>query len=239
MNDIKQGGSNTLPKPKGHVDFKSAFYFQTPVWIAEAPMFLKSAIKLTDKYLKKGEKLLKDKMKNDPKWKKEIGDFGLSNHSESFSQDPKAKDLVQFIGQRSYEFLDWQGFDLKNHSLHFTEFWVQEFSKRGGGHHSTHQHWNQHVSGFYFLKCSDKTSYPIFHEPRPGAEMTKLPLKDQSQITMGTSQVHYKPQPGTMIIFPGYVPHEFAVDAGIEPFRFIHWNIKVVETAISKEKSIK
>ena len=79
----------------------------------------------------------------------------------------------------------------------------------------------------------------FFHEPRPGAEMTKLPLKDQSQITLGTSQVHYKPKPGTMIIFPGYVPHEFAVDAGLEPFRFIHWNIKVVETAISKEKSIK
>ena len=67
--------------------------------------------------------------------------------------------------------------------------------------------------------------------------MTKLPLKNPSQITMGINQVHYKPNPGTMIIFPGYVPHEFAVDAGLEPFRFIHWNIKVVETAISKERS--
>ena len=45
--------------------------------------------------------------------------------------------------------------------------WVQEFAKKGGGHHSAHIHWNQHVSGFYFLKCSDKTSYPIFHEPKP------------------------------------------------------------------------
>jgi hypothetical protein len=43
MNDIKQGGS-TPHKPKGHVDFKSAFYFQTPVWIAEAPMFLKTQL---------------------------------------------------------------------------------------------------------------------------------------------------------------------------------------------------
>ena len=55
-----QGGSN---KPKGHVDFKSAFYFQTPIWIAEAPMFLKNATKVTDKYIKKAEKLLKDKFK--------------------------------------------------------------------------------------------------------------------------------------------------------------------------------
>ena len=36
-----QGGSS---KPKGHVDFKSAFYFQTPIWIADAPMFLKNTI---------------------------------------------------------------------------------------------------------------------------------------------------------------------------------------------------
>jgi uncharacterized protein (TIGR02466 family) len=187
-----QGGSSTAQKPKGHVDFKSAFYFQTPVWVAEAPMFLKDT-----------------------------------------------KDLVQFIGQRSYEFLDWSGFNLKDHSLHFTEFWVQEFSEKGGGHHSTHAHWNQHVSGFYFLKCSEKTSFPIFHDPRPGSIMTKLPLKNQEQISMGTSQVHYKPKPGTMIIFPGYVPHEYAVDAGIEPFRFIHWNIKAVETSISKERSLK
>ena len=69
--------------------------------------------------------------------------------------------------------------------------------------------------------------------------MTKLPLKDEKQISMGTSQINYGPKPGTMIIFPGYVPHEFAVDPGLEPFRFIHWNAKVVETAISKEKSVK
>ena len=233
-----QGGSGTPPKPKGHVDFQSAFYFQTPIWTAEAPMFLKDSIKLTDKYIKKAEKNLKLNLKKEPKWRQAIGDFGLSKHSESFSNDPKVKDLVQFIGQRSYEFLDWCGATLKDHSLHFTEFWVQEFSEKGGGHHSTHVHWNNHVSGFYFLKCSDKTSFPIFHDPRPGAEMSRLPQKDATKITLSSSQVHYKPKPGTMVIFPGYVPHEFAVDPGLEPFRFIHFNIKVVETAISKERSL-
>ena len=99
-----QGGSS---KPKGHVDFNSAFYFQTPVWVAEAPMFLKNAIKVTDKYIKNAKKNLKDKLKNESEWRKELGSFGLSYHSESFSNDPKVKDLVQFIGQRSYEFLDW------------------------------------------------------------------------------------------------------------------------------------
>ena len=233
---MEQGSNNTKPN---HVDFKSAFYFQTPVWVGEAPMFLKDAIKLTDKYVKKADQLLKDKLKDAPKWKKDLGDFGLSRHSESFQADPKAKQLVEFIGQRSFEFLDWCGFDLRNHSLHFTEFWVQEFGKKGGGHHDTHVHWNQHVSGFYFLKCSEKTSYPVFHDPRPGAMMTKLPQKDGAKITMANEAIHYKINPGTMIIFPGYVPHQYVVDAGLDPFRFIHWNIKVVETAISKERSIK
>jgi len=235
INNIVQGGSN---KPKNHVDFKSAFHFASPLWMAEVPMFLKQSIKVTDKYVKKADKLLKDKLKNEPKWKKDIGTFGLSKHSESFSQDPKIKDLVQFIGQRSYEFLDWSGFDLRNHSLHFTEFWVQEFSEKGGGHHDTHVHWNQHVSGFYFLKCSEKTSLPSFHDPRQGAEMTRLPLKDPTKITMGQGIINYRPKPGTMMIFPGYVPHQFTVDPGLEPFRFIHFNIKAVETAISKERSM-
>ena len=69
--------------------------------------------------------------------------------------------------------------------------------------------------------------------------MTKLAPKDPPKITMATNQVHHRPNPGTIMIFPGYVPHQFAVDAGIEPFRFIHFNIKVVETAISKERTNK
>ena len=114
----------------------------------------------------------------------------------------------------------------------FSDMWVQEFSKKGGGSHSAHIHENQHVSGFYFLKCSDKTSHPIFHDPRTGARSTKLRLKPElTGVFHGTSVIHFKPKPGTLIIFPGYLEHEYAVDPGKEPFRFIHWNI----TAIPKE----
>ena len=72
--------------------------------------------------------------------------------------------------------------------------WVQEFAKQGGGHHSSHIHWNQHVSGFYFLKCSEKTSYPVFHDPRPGALMKKLPLKKSNEIELGTESPSLKPE---------------------------------------------
>ena len=142
-----EGTNNTT-----NIKFNSSQYFGTPVWHAEAPQFLKMMLKLTDGYLKKTQKTVMNKANKERNktYKSKVDDFGVSNHSESFSNDPKAKDFVDFIGTRSYEFLDWCGFDISNHSLHFTECWAQEFSKKGGGHHDTHVHWNQHVSGFIF-----------------------------------------------------------------------------------------
>tara|TARA_R100001530_G_scaffold135319_1_gene112240 strand:+ start:3098 stop:3766 length:669 start_codon:yes stop_codon:yes gene_type:complete len=202
-------------------------YFKSPVWIINMPDFLPHLNKVSNPYIKKAFTLLKDPIKKRNKdMKRKLGDFGLPAHSPTMLGDPQVKEFAHFCGQQSYSFLEWSGFDLSTQDLHFTELWVQEFSKKGGGHHSNHTHYNQHVSGFYFLKCSPRTSYPIFNDPRPGAVMTKLPEKDDKQLTRANDSVHHRPTPGTMIIFPGYLSHEFAVDLGIDPFRFIHWNMQ-------------
>ena len=201
-------------------------YFSTPIWMEEKPEFVKSLNKASDKYIKAAKKMPEVK-----KYLKQFGDFGTSHHSTPLTQDNDFLDLRNYIGQKSWEFLDHSGFDMQQYQTMFSEMWVQEFSKKGGGHHSAHIHWNQHVSGFYFLKCSDKTSYPIFHDPRTGARATKLKMKNQKGIWPGTELVNFRPKPGTLIIFPGYLEHEYAVDHGNAPFRFIHWNI----TAIPKE----
>jgi len=214
--------------------FTSNVYFGTPVWTNVVPEFLKPINKLADKYIHNAKKNLLPTLKErDKLYKKKLGDFGLSNHSVSINTDPEAKEFTEFCGNRSYEFLDWCGFDLKNHSLHFTEMWVQEFSRKGGGHHNTHVHWNQHVTGFYFLKASERTAMPVLHDPRQGAMMTKLPQKDGGKITHANEAVHYKVKPGTMVIIPGYTPHQYPVDMGVEPFRFVHWNVQCVPKAIS------
>jgi len=214
--------------------FNIAVYFGTPVWTNDVPEFLKPINKLADKYIKKAKKdLLPTLKERDKIHKRKLGDFGLSNHSVSINTNPEAKEFTEFCGNRSYEFLDGCGFDLKNHSLHYTEMWVQEFSSKGGGHHDTHVHWNTHVTGFYFLKASEKTSMPVLHDPRPGAMMTKLPQKDGGKITHANEAVHYKVKPGTMVIIPSYTPHQYPVDMGVEPFRFVHWNIQCVPKNIS------
>jgi len=186
-------------------------YFKTPIWIEDKPEFIKSLNKASNQYIK-------DAKKREKEFIKKHGDFGRSYHSTPLTMDNNFLDFRNYVGQKSY-----------------SELWVQEFAKNGGGHHSAHIHWNQHVSGFYFLKCSDKTSYPIFHEPRTGARATKLKMKPSNGIFHGTELVHFKPKPGNLIIFPGYLEHEFAVDYGIEPFRFIHWNIQAVPKEMAKD----
>ena len=200
-------------------------YFSTPVWSEQKPEFVKSLNKASNKYIKEARNRNKAHIKKH-------GDFGLSHHSTPLTADNDFLDFRNYIGQKSWEYLDHQGYDMSQYTTMFSELWVQEFAKKGGGHHSAHIHWNQHVSGFYFLKCSDKTSYPLFHDPRPGAMMTKLPEKNASVISPSTTQIHFKPVPGSLILFPGYMPHEFTVDHGKAPFRFIHVNLQAVPRGI-------
>jgi len=204
-------------------------YYKTLILTEEKPEFVNSLNKASNKYIKEARK-------KDKKIIKQFGDFGTSHHSTPLTLDNDFMDFRNYIGQKSWEFLDYHGYDMKHYTTMFSEMWVQEFSKKGGGHHSTHLHWNQHVSGFYFLKCSEETSFPIFHDPRPAAKITKLRLKpDLKGILYGTERIHYRPQPGTLIIFPGYLEHEYAVDHGKAPFRFIHWNIQAVPKEMAKD----
>ena len=205
-------------------------YFNTTIWSEQKPEFIKSLVKASNKYIKAA--------KNSPEVRahiKKFGDFGRSYHSTSLTTDNNFRDFSNYIGTKSWEYLDHQGFDMQQYTTMISEMWVQEFAKKGG-HHSAHVHWNQHVSGFYFLKASEKTSMPIFHEPRTGARATKLKLKTNlKEILNGNDLIHYRPQPGTLIIFPGYLEHEFSIDFGIEPFRFIHWNIQAVPKEMAKD----
>ena len=204
-------------------------YFWTPIWAEHRPEYLKSLNKASNKYIKEATKSNKDYIKK-------FGDFGTAHHSTPLTLDNDFIDFRNYIGQKSWEFLDQMGYDMNLYTTIFSEMWVQEFSKKGGGHHSAHIHHNQHVSGFYFLKCSDKTSFPIFHDPKTGARTTKLAMKPKvNDILAGTDLVHIKPTPGTLLIFPGYLEHEYAVDHGKEPFRFIHWNIQAVPKVMAKD----
>ena len=207
-------------------------YFKCPIWWADEPKFVKKLNKASDKYIKTSQKNLKKQIDERNKKLGDKGDMGHVFHSTSLINDPNFLPLQNYVISTCHNLLDEMGFDLTNHEMWMMEMWVQEFAKKGGGHHTLHTHWNGHMSGFYFLKASEATSMPVFEDPRPGNVMNLLPEKDKSKITHASSQVFYKAIPGRMIFFPSYMPHLYTVDMGYEPFRFIHWNVQAMPKGV-------
>jgi hypothetical protein len=195
--------------------------FSDTIYLEEDLSWLKTLNDISDDYIKEATNFNKEKFINNK-------DIGLVHHSELLTNDIKFLEFIKFICKKSHFILDEQGYDLKNYLLVANDLWVQEFSKEGGGNHNSHIHSNSHMSGFYFLKCSDKTSYPIFHDARNAKLMIQLPQKNESLITPSSEKVNFQIKPGTFIFFNSYLGHEFVVDHGIEPFRFIHFNIQAV-----------
>lgn len=202
--------------------------FQTPIWTAYEPSFVDELNKASDPYIKASQKKLSKEIKDRNKNYGNKGDAGFVYHSTTLLNDPKFSKLASYVTNTSSNLLMEIGYDLTNYAVFCTELWVQEFPKNGTGYHTPHIHWNGHISGFYFLKSSEKTSRPVFHDPRPGKEMIGLPEIDKSCITYASSSINYNSKPGTMVFFPSYLTHEYPPDLGYEPFRFIHWNCQAI-----------
>ena len=216
-----------FPKELGREDC-----FKCPIWFADEPAFVNKLNKASDKYINQSKKnLQKDINKRNKKFGNK-GDMGHVFHSSTLIGDPNFLELQNYVGATSHNLLLEMGFDLTNYTVFTTEMWVQEFAKNGGGHHTLHTHWNGHISGFYFLKASEKTSRPIFEDPRPGNVMNLLPQKDMSKITYASHQINYDVKPGRIMFFPSYMPHQYVVDMGYEPFRFIHWNCQAIPKGV-------
>ena len=227
LDKISCGSAETFPTQLNRED-----YFKCPIWFADAPRFVDDLNTASDRYIEASKKTLKKDIDKRNKDFGDKGDMGHVFHSTTLIGDPNFKQLQDYIGATSHNLLGEMGFDLSQYSVFTTEMWVQEFAKKGGGHHTLHTHWNGHISGFYFLKASKKTSIPIFEDPRAGNMMNLLPQKDTTKVTYASHQINYEVKPGRMIFFPSYMPHQYSVDMGYEPFRFIHWNCQAIPKGV-------
>ena len=212
------------------INLNVADSFKCPIYLGKKPEWVKDLNKASDPIITRVKKFHKEKLK-----KKEINHLPNSYHSESIWAYPAFKKLASFILQQSWNILHWQGYQLKDRIPMLTELWVQEFPEEGG-FHDIHVHGNNHISGFYFLKCNEKTSHPVFWDPRPGKTMTDLMMREPGKLNYGSSQMHYKVKPGDFIFFNSYMPHSYVHHKGKEKFRFIHFNMQAV---IDPSKSMK
>ena len=227
LDKISCGSAKSFPQQLNREDL-----FKCPVWFADEPAFVDDLNRASDKYIEVAKKNLKKDIDKRNKKFGDKGDMGNVFHSTTLIGDPNFLELTNYIGATANNLLLEMGFDLTNYQVFITELWVQQFAKQGGGHHTLHTHWNGHMSGFYFLKCSEKTSRPLFEDPRAGNMMNLLPEKDKTKVTYASHQINYEVKPGRMIFFPSYMPHQYIVDMDYEPFRFIHWNCQAIPKGV-------
>lgn len=206
--------------------------FPTPIWHVDAPSLLPGLIESTDPYIKKSKKHFKKSIVERNKRLGIKNDMGIVYHSTTLINDHNFYEFSNYVVSTSNNLLNEMGYDLTNYKTFLTEMWVQEFPKSGGGMHDLHVHWNGHISGFYFLKCSDKTSLPVFEDPRTGAKMNALPEKNKNNISYGSDQITFKVAPGRFVFFPSYLPHKYILDLGLEDFRFIHFNCQAITKGV-------
>ena len=208
--------------------FKSE-YFASPIYYEDKKEWVDKLNKICDPHIKTARKNLEEENKV------RIKDWGFKNdigqvyHSGGLEPEPDLQFFHSYVAKKSRWALDNMGYDMDHYNLIFTESWVQEFSFNGAGHHWFHTHTNSHISGFLFLKASVKTSRPFFQDPRVAHVPLKLKEKDPNKVTNANDLIHYNVKPGTLMLFPAYMSHAYMVDLGLEPFRFLHFNMRAIE----------
>lgn len=223
---IQRRNLNDKDKMSINLPLKRDNLFCSPVYSLLMPTYLNDLNRISDKYIEEAKKNNQPLIDERNKFiGKDIKDFGFVHHSAFMGNDPELKEFKAFIKDTSYTILSEQGYDLSGHKLYFKDLWVQEFPQAGGGEHWPHIHESSHISGFYFLKCSPKTSMPVFHDPRPAKWITELPIKNES-VQYAYNRFSYPVLPGTFVFFNSYLTHQYILDAGIEPFRFVHFNVQ-------------
>ena len=209
-------------------------YFSSPIYYEDKPEWVDKLNKLSDPYIVRAIENKKEEVEKNIKEKGYKNDIGQTYHSMPLEPDQNFRFFHDYMAKKARWVLDDMGYDMNNYSLIYTESWVQEFSHNGAGHHWFHTHANNHISGFYFLKASQYTSKPLFQDPRTSHLGLKLKEKDKTKVTYGCDLVNYNVSPGSLMLFPAYLSHAYAVDHGIEPFRFIHVNIRAIEKDLLK-----
>ena len=146
---------------------------------------------------------------------------------ELLGEDPTREGLNQSPLRiaKAMQFMT-QGYNMDPMVTFFQEMWCQEHNHQSAI--DTHVHGNGScMSVFYFLDMPVGACKMIIHDPRPAKVVTNLPMHDDTKISMGSDQVMFSPEVGTLVFAPPWLPHQFTRNNSVDPVRFVHMNLSV------------
>ena len=112
----------------------------------------------------------------------------------------------------------------KGHStkFHITNFWINRNNK--GSFNRTHIHPGGHLSAVYYVKAPKNCVDIIFSNPNIASVMQGFDKLGDPEFQ---SEVSVKPEAGTFILFPAYMPHEVQPNQSDEERISASFNVQV------------
>jgi hypothetical protein len=187
--------------------------FPTIVYSVQKPEFLENVRKIALAALSKEEKL------------SEIYPVRMS---PDIAQDPEIQDFCHYAALTALNILREQGYNVTNKAAFFTEMWCQEHHKFSQMDQHIHSNGAQ-IVGFYFLDTPEDGCMATFHDPRAGKTQLGLAEFDMARVTYASNAFQLKPEPGALVLTNAWLPHSFTKNGSSRPFRFVHFNIGLVE----------
>jgi uncharacterized protein (TIGR02466 family) len=193
-------------------------YFVTPIYITKQPQFLETMKVIAADSIKQVHGKAKPN---------KIHPVLMSGN---MLEDPRIEEFASFVGSTAWNILSSQGYAMENFSTTFTELWCQEHYQTSSMDYHAHPGGNFLV-GFYFLDTPEGCPPAVVHDPRPGRMMLSLPESDPTQATLSSTMINFTPEPGMMMFAPAWLAHSFGRNPSKYPFRFVHFNLTVQQSA--------
>jgi uncharacterized protein (TIGR02466 family) len=169
-------------------------WFPTPIW----HFILDDYQQLNDTLLQE----IRAEQQRDPKGEKWSNILGWHSASDLQQRESFAK-FTQMIGENTLEVASCLHWDLTKISLEIKSCWAIVNGKMASN--TVHNHPNSVLSGVYYLQAPENSGVISFADPRPAAQMLLPPITEYSLWTL--PKISYKPQAGTMLLFPSWLLH--------------------------------
>ena len=113
-------------------------------------------------------------------------------------------------------------------AFEITGCWATVLAK--GAAHKAHSHPNNYLSGVYYVQAQDGADTINFHDPRAQTAIIRPAVTELTAYN--TDQVVISVSPGTLIVFPAWLPH--SVDANQSELMRISISFNVMFAAFAQ-----
>jgi uncharacterized protein (TIGR02466 family) len=196
-------------------------HFPVTIYSVDAPEFLESVNKVSEKYLDKQKATIET-----------VNELYPSIMTESFFHEESIAEFTKFVGQQCYNALESQGYNLFGLGTTFYEMWTQEHQKTSSMEQHVHT-WGSQIVGFYFLETPENCSKAIFHDPKPGKVQLSLAETNPAIATAASNMINFEPRAGQLLFSNAWLPHSFSRNGSDKPMKFVHFTAGLMQDPLN------